>query len=73
MRGSEALAARLREEISKRGLRAELREVYCLGRCEHGPNLRIAPGGKNYCAVDEGSIENVLQDLTVLCDDAEDC
>ncbi|MDH3713578.1 MAG: NAD-dependent epimerase/dehydratase family protein [Gammaproteobacteria bacterium] len=66
-RGSEALAARLSDEITRRGLVAELRRVYCLGRCEQGPNVRIVPGGKTYKGVSEDDIELLVEDLAGLC------
>lgn len=67
-RGSEALALLLAAEIARRGLAAELREVYCLGRCEHGPNLRITPGGKTYRGVDGQAVEEIMKDLAAVCE-----
>jgi (2Fe-2S) ferredoxin len=67
-RGSESLAARLSDEIERRGLAAELRRVYCMGRCEQGPNVRIAPGGNIYRGVSEDDIERLLEDLAGACE-----
>lgn len=67
-RGSERLAERLGDGISRRGLAAELQTVYCMGRCEQGPNVRIAPGGRTYRRVGEDDIEPVLDDLASLCE-----
>ena len=67
-RGSEVLAGRFSEEIARLGLAAELQRVYCLGRCEHGPNVRIAPGGMAYHGVGEEDIERVIRDLVGVCD-----
>ena len=67
-RGSEALVARFAEGISRRGLTVELRKVFCMGRCELGPNVRIAPGGKNYNGVRESDVESLLDDLAEVCE-----
>lgn len=67
-RGSESVAARLSDEIERRGLTVELRRVYCMGRCEQGPNVRIAPGGNTYKGVSEDDIERLLEDLAGACE-----
>ena len=66
-RGSEALVERFKQEIADRALTAELQPVHCLGRCEQGPNVRIAPGGRMYRGVSEQDIERVMADLASLC------
>jgi len=66
-RGSEVLAQRFGDEITRRGLAVDLREVYCMGRCELGPNVRIVPSGETYHGVGEDDIESLLQDLAIAC------
>lgn len=70
-RGSEALAEQLAAAIVERGLGATLQRVYCLGRCEDGPNVRIAPGGKMYRGVDAQDVDRLLDDLANLCEGAD--
>ena len=48
-RGSEALLEALRREAAVRGLALEIDTIRCLGLCEKGPNVRLAPG-KNWFA-----------------------
>ncbi|MDQ6992019.1 MAG: (2Fe-2S) ferredoxin domain-containing protein [Mariprofundus sp.] len=59
-RGSEALAARLEDEIAQKGWHIELKRSICLGRCNEGPNLKLVPGGQMICAVNVDHLESVL-------------
>jgi len=43
-RGSEALLEALKREVASRGLALEIDTIRCLGLCEKGPNVRLAPG-----------------------------
>jgi len=44
-RGSEALADAIEAEADRRGLDIQVERVVCMGRCNHGPTVRVAPGG----------------------------
>ncbi len=70
VRGSEALAAQLEEGMKRRALGATLRRVYCLGSCESGPNVRIAPGGPRYSEVTPGDCDRILRELAQFIDEA---
>ncbi len=56
-RGAEALAERLEQALD--GF-VEIERVNCLGECETGPNMRLAPGGPFFRGVDEGSLDEVI-------------
>ncbi len=43
-RGGDALHEALAAEIAARGLDIELATIQCLGLCQRGPNVRLAPG-----------------------------
>ncbi len=42
--GGPAIAEALRTGVGARGIRAEITEIVCLGKCADGPNLRIVGG-----------------------------
>jgi (2Fe-2S) ferredoxin len=42
-RGSEAIAVAVERGLAERGLRARFATIKCLGLCEKGPNIRLAP------------------------------
>ena len=42
-RGSEAIAEAVERGLAERGLRARFATIKCLGLCEKGPNIRLAP------------------------------
>lgn len=44
-RGGVALAEALEQAIEERGLPLTLERFECLGRCNMGPNVKLAPGG----------------------------
>ncbi len=57
-RGSPALLAALRADLSRHGLDVSIQEVQCLGRCTQGPNLRIK-GGAFFTSVSSGGFDAV--------------
>ena len=42
-RGSEAIAQAIEAGLAERGLSARFATIKCLGLCEKGPNIRLAP------------------------------
>ncbi len=60
-RGSETLAEQLEQALAERGIELELERVECLGECESGPNMRLAPGGTFFRGVDETRLNEVLE------------
>lgn len=45
-RNSVQLATALARHIAEEGLAIEVERVYCLGRCNEGPTLKLVPGGE---------------------------
>ena len=45
-RGSLEIAEALEAGARERGLNVTVTRICCFGQCEHGPNARIAPGGR---------------------------
>ena len=35
----------------------------CLGRCEQGPAMRIAPGGPFFTEIDEAGLATIIREL----------
>ncbi len=42
-RGGEAIAHAVERGLAERGLKAQFATIKCLGVCEKGPNIRLAP------------------------------
>lgn len=62
-RGSEALADALQQQLSAKGLDVTIKRVECLGQCERGPNLRLAPGGPFYHGVTPEEVPDIVTEL----------
>lgn len=63
-RGGLGLENALGEEIARRGLDIEIQTIKCLGLCDKGPNVRLAPG-KNWFHEVSGEDVSSLIDQTV--------
>ena len=61
--GSLDLIARLEAMIAAAGLEVPVVRRECLGRCEEGPVMRIAPGGPFFTEIDETTLERILTEL----------
>lgn len=61
-RGGEAIAGELEQQLAEYGFGNRVRRVECLGQCDKGPNVRIAPGARYYHGV-------TLSDLTEVIDE----
>jgi (2Fe-2S) ferredoxin len=59
-RGSELIACQLELALEKKGIAIKLERVYCLGRCEQGPNIRLIPGGRFFFGVKAEDIPEIL-------------
>ena len=55
--------ADMRQLISDAGLPVSIVERACLGRCEQGPVMRIAPGGDFFTDIDAASLPQILSAL----------
>ena len=61
--GSLDLIARLEALIAAAGLEVPIVRRECLGRCEEGPVMRIAPGGPFFTEIDGAGLEPILREL----------
>lgn len=59
-KGAEKLLEALRQRIKEEGLPLEVKPIECLGRCQHGPNLRLAPNGRFYTNVTSSQLAHIL-------------
>ena len=66
-RGSEELAHCLEVELGKRDLGITVERFNCLGLCEQGPNIRLAPGGRFYHQVGMGDLPALMADVEQSC------
>jgi NADH:ubiquinone oxidoreductase subunit E len=62
-RGGVALADRLERELSLRGVSVTLERFHCLGRCEDGPNLKLAPGGQFHTHIRPEDVDELLGEI----------
>lgn len=63
-RGSEAIALCIEQEVASRNLPVAVERIHCLGHCQQGPTLRLAPDGRFFYQL-------VLQDVPRLIAEAE--
>ena len=59
-RGSEALIEAITRGCGERGLQLGVETVLCLGDCERGPNLRLAPGGPHFHGMTQEDVPRLL-------------
>lgn len=62
-RGGRELYARLTAEVKARGLPVQVEASGCLGYCQDGPALRIAPGGRFFLRMDSEEMGAVFAEL----------
>ena len=65
-RGSREMLALLRARLDAASLPVEVRELHCFGRCELGPNVRIAPGGAFFHGVDAACVDEIVSAVQAL-------
>lgn len=61
--GSRKLINELQRLVSDHAMQAEIVEQVCLGRCEEGINMRIAPGGPFFTQVTQQDLLHILLTL----------
>lgn len=66
-RGSIDIANKLEQAISVQKLPITLVRQKCLGMCESGPNLKLAPSGKFYNHVTDECLANLLVEVESFC------
>ncbi len=68
-RGGLELAEQLERELRAAGLAIGVKRLQCLGQCERGPNLRIAPGGRFFHEMSMAQIPQVIAELQRLLEE----
>ena len=58
--GSRKLASKLERMLEQRSLSVDVVEQVCLGRCEEGIAMRIAPGGPFLTRVSEQDLDDII-------------
>ena len=61
--GSLDLISRLESMIAAENLAIPVVRRECLGRCEQGPAMRIAPAGPFFTEIDEQSLPTIIEGL----------
>jgi len=61
--GSLDLISQLKAMIAAENLAVPIVRRECLGRCEEGPVMRIAPAGAFFTGIDEQSLQTILEEL----------
>ncbi len=54
---------RMRELITAAGLDVSVVERECLGKCDFGPVMRIAPGGRSFTEIDASTLPRIVREL----------
>lgn len=62
-RGGSQLADCLEKELTERNLAVPIERFNCLGQCELGPNLRLAPAGPFYHKVRREDLPALMADI----------
>lgn len=60
-RGGTGLEQALGAEIERRGLDIEVQTIKCLGLCDKGPNVRLAPGKNWFHEVSADDISELIE------------
>ncbi len=58
--GSRELIQIIQQRIRDSGLNIEITEQVCLGRCDKGITMRIAPGGPFFTQVTEQDLDSII-------------
>ena len=66
--GSLALIERIEAMIEEQGIEAPVVRRVCLGRCEQGPTMRIAPGGPFFTEIDDAALAVIIEELRLFID-----
>ncbi len=66
-RGSEALADALEAGIQARRIAIQLERSICMGHCQTGPTVRLAPGGRFFHGPRLDQLDALLDELEAIC------
>ncbi|MEQ8227610.1 MAG: (2Fe-2S) ferredoxin domain-containing protein [Rhodospirillales bacterium] len=62
-RDSETVAQAIEREVRARGLDIRVERTVCMGRCDFGPTIRVAPGGAFHLGLGPADVSAFLDDL----------
>lgn len=62
-RGSEEIAQCIEAEVAKRDLAVCVERFNCLGQCERGPNVRLAPDGKFFNRLSKQDVPALIVEI----------
>lgn len=54
---------KIRSMIEAENLTVPIIERVCLGKCEQGPVMRIAPGGRFFTEINQTSLQDIIDEL----------
>jgi len=66
-RGSGDMAEFLEAEIAARRINLVVERSVCMGHCQTGPTIRLAPGGRFYHGPKPDELPAILDELESLC------
>lgn len=55
------LAESLKKAFAAQGVEVPVEPLMCFGRCQEGPNMRIAPGGAFFTHMTQERLDEVVQ------------
>lgn len=61
--GSLGYIATIRELLAANQMDVNIVQRECLGKCEQGPVMRIAPGGRFFTDIDDNSLPLIVEEL----------
>lgn len=59
-RGSKDLLTQVKLAVQAENLQVSVEEIQCMGYCEHGPNIRLAPKGEFFHHVKITDINQIV-------------
>lgn len=62
-RGGDAVANRLKQIVETQGWPIQVEQFECLGDCQAGPNLKLAPLGSTLSGVTPERLDSVLAEI----------
>ena len=70
--GNLGYISRIRQLIDEAGLDIPIIERECLNKCEEGPVMRIAPGGRFFTEIDESVLPLIVDELKIFAANLKD-
>ncbi len=71
-RESPAIAGALEDGVQQRKIDIRVERSVCMGQCQVGPTIRLAPGGRFILGKSMDDVDEILDELERLCGTRED-